>query len=135
MDIERISHNGELLAVIIYSTYTADGLHFFTEDEDPLQVALIKHPPGKTIQAHVHNSVQRSIAYTTEVLVLRNGRVRVDFYTPARDFIESRILQKGDIVILFKGGHGFEVIDDLEMIEVKQGPYLGDHDKTKFDPR
>jgi hypothetical protein len=56
----------------------------------------------------------------------------VDFYNAERRYLESRILHTGDTIILVSGGHGFEILDDTEMIEVKQGPYLGDNDKTRF---
>ena len=135
MDIERISNKDELLAIIVYGSFQSDGIHFFSEDKDSQQVAFIKHPSGKVIQSHVHNSVKRVIYDTTEVLILRKGKLRVNFFTVGYEFLMSRLLQKDDLIILLKGGHGFEVIEDVEIIEVKQGPYLGDRDKIRFDTR
>ncbi len=135
MDIERISYNDELLAIIVYGSFQSDGIHFFSEEKHSQQVALLKHPSGKVIQAHIHNSVERTIYDTTEVLILRKGKLRVNFYNTGNEFLMSRLLQKDDLIILLKGGHGLEVIEDVEIIEVKQGPYLGDRDKTRFDPR
>jgi mannose-6-phosphate isomerase-like protein (cupin superfamily) len=93
----------------------------------------MSHPTGKTIEPHVHNAVVRQVEYTQEVLLIRKGRVRVDFYDDFRTYLHSRVLSAGDVILLATGGHGFEVLEDLEMIEVKQGPYTGDADKTRFD--
>ena len=135
MDIERISYNDELLATIVYGSFQSDGIHFFSEEKNSQQVVFIKHPSGKVVQAHIHNSVERAIYDTTEVLILRKGKLRVNFYAAGNEFLMSRFLQKDDLIILLKGGHGFDVIEDVEMIEVKQGPYLGDRDKTRFGTR
>jgi mannose-6-phosphate isomerase-like protein (cupin superfamily) len=89
-------------------------------------------PKGKTIEPHVHNPVSREVHYTQEVLFIRKGRLRVDFYDEARNYLESRELGAGDVILLAGGGHGFEVLEEIEMIEVKQGPYAGDADKTRF---
>ena len=90
------------------------------------------YAPGKMIPAHVHNPVWREVQYTQEVLFIKKGKLRVDFYDEQQQYLESRMLQAGDTILLITGGHGFEVVEELEMIEVKQGPYLGDQDKTRF---
>ena len=64
--------------------------------------------------------------------MIRKGRLRVDFYDEEQRYLESRILEAGDTILLITGGHGFEVLEEVEMIEVKQGPYVGDGDKTRF---
>ena len=93
----------------------------------------MKHPQGKIIQPHVHNPVKREVHFTKEVLILKKGKLRVDFYDDCKNYLESRILNSGDVILLSTGGHGFTVLEDLEMIEVKQGPYCGDMDKTRFE--
>ncbi len=92
----------------------------------------MQHPAGKIIEPHVHNPVQREVFYTQEVLFLKRGRLRVDFYDEDCTYLESRILEAGDTILLASGGHGFEALEEIEMIEVKQGPYAGDADKTRF---
>jgi mannose-6-phosphate isomerase-like protein (cupin superfamily) len=72
------------------------------------------------------------VQYTLEVLFIKRGRLRVDFFDEQRVYIESRVLEAGDVILLVKGGHGFEVLEELEMYEVKQGPYAGEKDKTRF---
>lgn len=91
------------------------------------------HPAGRTIDAHVHNVVHRNVVYTQEVLFIKKGKLRVDFYDDYKDYLESRILEAGDTILLTSGGHGFKVLEEVEMIEVKQGPYSGDMDKTRFE--
>lgn len=129
---EEIRDNGELLAIIVRSTFDEPGIKFFTPSDLSQQLAYMHHPAGKVIDPHVHNPVPREVHYTQEVLFIRRGKVRVDFYDAHQSYLESRILEKGDVILLATGGHGFEVLEELEMLEVKQGPYAGDHDKTRF---
>ena len=129
---EEIIHNKELLAIIVSSTFNKEGIHFFTPGDFSQQLAYMKHPTGKIIDPHVHNPVKREVHYTQEVLFIRQGKLRVDFYEEKQTYIESRVLESGDVILLIKGGHGFKVLEDVEMFEVKQGPYAGDKDKTRF---
>ena len=131
--IEEIRQNGELLAVIVRAHYDKPGISFFTPHELSQQLAYMHHPAGKVIAPHVHNPVAREVHYTQEVLFIRRGRVRVDFYDSHQQYLHSRILSAGDVILLATGGHGFEALEELEMIEVKQGPYAGDSDKTRFE--
>ncbi len=131
--IEQVQHNGALLAIIIRSTYNKPGISFFTPDDFSQQLAYMRHPAGKEILPHVHNSVPRQVHFTQEVLFIKRGRLRIDFYDDERIYLESYILNAGDTILLATGGHGFEVLEELEMIEVKQGPYAGEKDKTRFE--
>jgi mannose-6-phosphate isomerase-like protein (cupin superfamily) len=132
--IEEIFYRGQMLALIVSHRFDKPGVHFFTPDDLSQQIAYMRHPAGKVIDPHVHNPVQREVKYTQEVLFIKRGRLRVDFYDDNQIFIKSRELTAGDVILLVTGGHGFEVLDELEMIEVKQGPFVGDHDKTRFTP-
>ena len=130
--LKRITHNNQLLAIIISNKYAEPGIHFFTPDEFSQQLAFMKHPLGKIIQPHVHKPVPREVHFTKEVLFIRKGKIRVDFYTDQQNYIESHILETGDVILLSEGGHGFEILEETEMIEVKQGPYAGENDKIRF---
>ena len=130
--VKEIKYNGKLLSIIISYTYHKDGISFFTQNDLSQQLAYMQHPKGKLIDPHVHNIVKREVHYTQEVLVLRKGKLRVDFYDEKQKYLESHILIEGDVILLASGGHGFEVIEDVEMFEIKQGPYAGDEDKTRF---
>jgi hypothetical protein len=132
--IHRVEHKGRLLAIIIPRDFSEPGIHFFTPREFSQQLAYMRHEKGKRIAPHVHNAVPRQVHYTQEVLLLRKGRLRVDFYDERRAYLESRVLTGGDTILLADGGHGFEVLEDVEMFEVKQGPYAGESDKTRFEP-
>jgi mannose-6-phosphate isomerase-like protein (cupin superfamily) len=118
--------------MILPNSFQQPGIHFFTPNELSQQLAYMNYQPGKVIPAHVHNPVARAVQYTQETLFIKKGKLRVDFYSAERVYLESRILSAGDVILLIEGGHGFEVLEALEMIEVKQGPYVGDHDKTRF---
>ena len=133
--IENIKHNDQLLAIIIYNSFNQPGIHFFTPNELSQQLAYMKHPGGKVIEPHVHNPVPREVHYTQEVLFIKKGKVRVDFYSDDQVYLENRVLQTGDTILLSTGGHGFTMLDETEMIEVKQGPYAGEEDKTRFIPK
>jgi len=131
--IHTITHLNDLLALVISHRFNKPGIHFFTPNELSQQVAYMRHPAGKVIEPHVHTLVTREVQYTQEVLLIRKGKLRVDFYTEQQHYLESWILEANDVIILIKGGHGFEVLEEVEMIEVKQGPYVGEHDKVRFD--
>jgi mannose-6-phosphate isomerase-like protein (cupin superfamily) len=130
--VETITNLGQLLAIIIPGDFKKEGIHFFTSNDLSQQLAYMHHPAGKTIDPHVHNPVSRHVQYTQEVLFIKKGKLRVDFYDDKQNYLESRVLKEGDVILLATGGHGFEVIEEIEMIEVKQGPYTGEMDKTRF---
>ncbi len=132
--IEEILHDKRLLALILRAGYRAEGIRFFTPDDFSQQLGYMNRPKGYVIPPHVHNPVERSVQFTKEVLFIRSGRVRVDFYDDAQQYLQSRELVAGDVVLLAYGGHGFEMLEPTEMIEVKQGPYAGESDKTRFAP-
>ena len=132
--IEKITDQNAELAIIVRSSFSQPGINFFTPNDYSQQLAYMNHPTGKEIQPHVHKKVQREVHYTQETLFIRRGKLQVDFYSEDQEYLESRVLEAGDVILLIKGGHGFKVIEDLEMFEVKQGPYAGDEDKIKFTP-
>lgn len=131
--IEYIINNENLLAIIIKNNYSKDGVEFFTPEDFSQQLAYMKHPKGKIIAPHLHNPVKREVFYTKEVLIIKKGRMRVDFFDDNKTYLESREIETGDVILLAKGGHGFEVLEDIEMIEIKQGPFTGDADKIRFE--
>jgi hypothetical protein len=133
--IEHIEHSNQLLALIVSNRYNKPGISFFTPSELSQQLAYMRHPVGKIIEPHVHNPVPREVQYTQETLFIKRGKLRVDFYDDQHTYVESRILEAGDVILLIQGGHGFEVLEEIEMFEVKQGPYVGEQDKTRFESK
>lgn len=129
---EDVLIDGQLCAIILKAEYDESGIQFLTAHELSQQLASMSYKPGKVIPAHTHQLVRREVLYTQEALFIRRGKLRVDFYSIEQEYRCSRILQKGDVILLIAGGHGFEVLEDLNMVEVKQGPYAGDKDKVVF---
>ena len=122
-----------LFAIIVRNSFKKEGITFFTKDESSQQLAFMKHPKDKIIEPHFHKPVKRIIYDTQEVLYIKKGTLKVDFYDDEKNILGSEYLNQGDLIMLIKGGHGFSVIENLEMIEIKQGPYLGDNDKVRFN--
>ncbi len=136
--IKKIYDGDSLLAIIISNKFDEPGINFFTTDDLSQQLAYMKHPTGKKIVPHIHNPVPREVEYTQEILFIKSGKLRVAFYDMEQKYLESHILSQHDVILLIKGGHGFEVLEEIEMFEVKQGPYVGENDKTRFigiDPK
>lgn len=131
--IEEITCEGRTLAIVLRTTFRDQGIKFFTPDEFSQQLAYMNRPQGYVIRPHVHNPVRREVQFTKEVLFIKSGKVRVDFYDDDQNYLEDRILNPGDVILLAFGGHGFEMLEASEIIEVKQGPYVGEADKTRFD--
>ena len=132
--IEYIKNDQKCLALIIKRHYQKEGVHFFTPENYSQQLAYMQHPKGHEIKPHLHNIVVRQVEYTQEVLVIKSGKLRVDFYDDNQAYLESRVLDAGDVILLASGGHGFEVLENLEMYEIKQGPYLAEEDTVRFNP-
>jgi mannose-6-phosphate isomerase-like protein (cupin superfamily) len=132
--IKHVKRDDVLYAIIVKGDFNKEGVTFFTPDHLSQQLAYMRHPPGTDITPHTHNRISREIHFTQEVLVLKKGRMRVDFYDRNQVYFESYILEGGDIILLCEGGHGFKILEPVEMIEVKQGPFSGPGDKTVFEP-
>ena len=132
--IEEILDGETVLALILRHSYKVEGIKFLTPDSYSQQLGYMNREKGYVINPHVHNSVVREVHYTNEVLLIKSGKVRVDFYGSSQNYRESRILHTGDVILLICGGHGFEMLEASEIIEVKQGPYVGENDKTRFNP-
>jgi len=132
--IEKFEYNNKLLAIIIRSSFKKEGIDFFTPDNFSQQLAYMNRPKGYVIAPHVHNMIPREVSLTQEVLYIKSGKVRVDYYDDDKVYLESNIVETGDVILLAAGGHGFEMLEESEMIEVKQGPFCGEADKVRFEP-
>ena len=132
--IEKIFHKKKLLALIVRATYRKKrGITFFTPNESTQQFGYMKHKKKYIIKPHLHKKRITKILYTTEVILLLKGILRVDFYNDAKNYLFSKILKEKDIIMLVHGGHGFKVLKEVEMLEIKQGPYSLIKDKIKFE--
>lgn len=132
--IETIKHEALVLAIILRRNFQREGIEFLTPSNFSQQLGYMKRPQGYVIAPHVHCPVKREVHYTKEVLFIRSGRLRVDFYDEQKHYLQSSFLEQGDVILLAYGGHGFEMLEECEIIEVKQGPYAGEGDKERFEP-
>lgn len=126
-------HNENLIAIIIDPDHKGDGIEFFTPHDFSQQIAYMNRPEGYEISPHIHNHVERTILHTQETLFIKSGRVRIDFFDDNHVFITSRILKTGHVILLAHGGHGLMMLEPTEIIEVKQGPYIGTNDKFSIE--
>ena len=132
--IEKVEHQERLVALIIRQDYHGDAMKFFTAPESSLQLSYISHPQGHEIKAHIHNEIPRTVVQTQEVLFVKKGKVKIDFFSMAMEYLESKTLTPGDIVLMAGQGHGLTMLEPTEMVLVKTGPYLGEKDKERFVP-
>jgi hypothetical protein len=131
--IEKIVWQDETLALVLRSSFDKDGVNFITDDRNPLQLGVIKHPKGTIIKPHIHNKLEKIINNIHEILHIEYGNVDANFYDDAGKIISSTLLHMGDTILLMSGGHGFNILEDSKIIEVKQGPYGGvENDKKRF---
>jgi GDP-L-fucose synthase len=131
--VEHIRDGERVVAIIVRGSLNDPGVCFYSENDFSQQLGFMHQPAGHIIEPHLHNAVPREVVYTQETLFVREGRVRVDLYRDDHTSLVSRVLTTGDAILLATGGHGFEMLDDTSMVEVKQGPYSGDCDKTRFE--
>lgn len=124
--------NGELLAYVIRATFSSDITSFVTPPEQSFQVGLVVYPEGGEIRSHFHRKIERSLSNTSEVLVVREGRCEIDIFDNQQELVATMELQTGDVMVMVSGGHGFRMLEDTVMLEIKQGPYLGIEEKQRF---
>ena len=132
--IEKITYKKKLFAIIVRGKFRRKrGINFFTPKTSTQQFGYMKHKKKYFIEPHQHKKRLTRILSTTEVILLLKGTLRVDFYNNKKKYLFSKIVKAKDIIMLVHGGHGFKVLKNVEMIEVKQGPYSLSGDKTKFE--
>ena len=120
-----IEAKGERLAIYIPSSQ-GKGLNFFSKDEDSIQVGMWGYDKGMMLQPHIHNEVRREVLKTQEVIFVRGGSIAASIFDEEGHFVDRVKLGSGDTLILLKGGHGYEILeDDTHVLEIKNGPYLG----------
>lgn len=129
--VEVIARGDAILAYVVRRA-SPTSTTFVTDPDAALQVGFVVYPAGGSIQRHVHVPVRRELTTTSEVLVVQQGACKVDFYDDERAFVASRTVAAGDVLVLLAGGHGFEMLEDTTLLEVKQGPYGGLDEKERF---
>jgi quercetin dioxygenase-like cupin family protein len=129
---ETIRHHDKTLCIIVRGSPAPKATTFYTPNDFNLQVGNVVYPAGGEIPRHSHRQVERNVSGTSEVLVVQQGRMIVDLYTDDHKLVCSREVVRGDVLVLVAGGHGFRLIEDTVLLEVKQGPYSGIQEKDRF---
>ncbi len=133
MDIYEVKHQGKILSIFFRHSLVSDGVKFLTPNDYTLQLGLLEHKSGVVIRDHVHNpEIKYKVDTTQEFLYLEKGKVKVKVFTENFDLVEEVILNKGDFMLHVAGGHGFEILEDCRIIELKQGPYPGPEHVKKY---
>jgi hypothetical protein len=130
--VEHILFDGQPLAYIIRTELEPDTTTFLTDNSFKQQVGFVVYPKGATIARHIHRPLERHLVGTSEVLIVKKGRCEIDVYNDARELVATRELRQGDVMLMIAGGHGFRMIEDTILLEVKQGPYTGIDEKERF---
>lgn len=128
-----LSSNGEILALVI-NKQNVESVNFVTPETFPLQLGISNYKKGSKIRPHAHKKIKRVIEISQEMVYLEKGKVRVHFYDNQGKEIMSEILEQGDIAFFAQGGHGFDMLSETKIVEVKQGPFFGtEKEKTFLD--
>ena len=131
--LETVEHNGKIYALIMRNNHEPDGVNFITSDDNPLQLGFISHKKGYEVKPHIHKPFSVAITELHEVLHLKEGSCEAAFYDNDHKEVAKAVLHGGDTILLTGGGHGFRMLEDCKMIEVKQGPYRGvEQDKERL---
>lgn len=134
-EVTEIKEGDIVLARLIPSDLAwKDGLAFFSQDEDFIQVGVWGYGAGKELKAHIHNEVERTVLWTQEVLFVRSGRIRANIYDTGERKVAELEVGAGDVIILLRGGHGYDILEDgTQVLEIKNGPYVGPElDRRRF---
>jgi hypothetical protein len=131
-DVETISSADRALAYVIRAAYRPAETTFPTPAELNLQVGFVVYPEGGEVPRHSHRPIERHLVGTAEVIVVREGRCALDVYDDEGNHVATRELDTGDVMLMVGGGHGFRMLEDTVLLEVKQGPYVGEHEKERF---
>jgi hypothetical protein len=129
---EIINWNGNPLVYIIRCDPLPERTTFITPPEFKQQAGFVVYPAGGEIARHIHLPLQRHLVGTSEVLVLLKGRCFIDIYSNEKELVATRELNKGDVMLMVGGGHGFRILEDTVFLEIKQGPYLNTEEKERF---
>lgn len=130
--IEHITWEGKPLCYLIRAQFAPDKTTFLTPPEFKQQVGFVVYRKGGEIPRHIHRQLERRIVGTSEALIVRKGSCEIDIYNDDLEIVATRVLNEGDIMLMVGGGHGFRMLEDTILLEVKQGPYPGLDEKERF---
>lgn len=122
--MSEIKYKNKLFAIFLRNL--PDGSIPQTKGKEPLQLVTLKHPKGKYLLAHTHKPTPRQTEKMQECLIIKKGKVKIDLYSPDKKMFKKLIMKTGDLLILLNGGYGIHILEDAEMIELKNGPFIED---------
>lgn len=134
-EVETIKDGQTVIAIVVRGSHESAGIEFLSPPESALQLGQMRRPAGYNVAPHVHTPIQRNTVGTQEVLFVKSGAVRVDLFSAERNYLESRELATGDLILLAGGGHGVEFLEESTLVEVKNGPYSEGADKVRFEAK
>jgi hypothetical protein len=132
VSVEVVSAGERPLCYIVRQRNAPEATTFVTPDDAIQQVGFIVHPAGHEVKRHYHLPLERQIKSTPEVLVVREGRCEMYVYDDDQRLVATHELVTGDVMVMVGGGHGFRMLEDTVLLEVKQGPYYGTGEKEYF---
>ena len=135
MKIKDIEHNGIRYASVYNTNEINDGLSFLTDDSSFIQVGTWKYEKGKILDAHYHNTFDRSSTQTQEIVYVISGEIICNIYTKDGVFISSFNLSSGMFAVQLYGVHEYEIVENAKVLEVKNGPYFGPEKDSDSSPR
>lgn len=124
--INKIYDNKKLIALVLRSKFSCSGIKFLTPNNFSQQLGYMKRPKNYQVKPHKHKRNKRSVNFTNEVLYVKKGKVLFNLFNKKDIFIKKIILNKGDFILIGECGHSLKMLENSELIEVKQGPYLDD---------
>lgn len=130
--VESIEHGGIRYAEVIRADVRVEETTFFSPAESSFQFGLLAHRAGFREPAHYHKAFTRQIDDLQQMFVVQRGVVAVELYSDQRRLIDEIVLRAGDAIVLIHGIHAIRVIEDMQCISVKQGPFLGSENDKIF---
>ena len=125
MSVEAIEFGGVRYAEVIWADTKVNTTTFFSPAESSFQFGLLAHEAGFVEDPHYHQPFNREIADLQQMFVVQRGVVAVDLYGDDGSHLRELVLKVGDAVVLIHGVHAIRVLEDMQCISVKQGPFLG----------
>jgi len=134
MSFEVVEYNGVRYAEIIWANTSVEITRFFSPPQSSFQFGLLAHGAGFVETAHTHKPVVRTIRDMQQMFVVQRGVVAVDFFDEQGKLLREVKLGQGDAILLIHGAHSVRVLEDMQCVSVKQGPFLGaDMDKVELE--
>ena len=132
MSIELVEYNGVKYAEIIWGDTRVEKTTFFSPPDSSFQFGLLAHEAGFAEPPHYHKPITRTISDLQQMFLVQRGVVVVELYSDQGDLLREIEMHAGDAIVLIHGVHALRVLEDMQCISIKQGPYLGEEQDKIF---